>query len=150
MGDSQGRRNVIHDDGWTGGPAVMTRAFSDDLRQRVVEAVDGGMTRRGAADRFGVAASTAIKWVQRWRSTGSWSPRRLGGDRRSHRIDAFREEILGLVAERPDLTLAEIAEHLKAQHGLGPALSTVHRFFQRHGVSYKKRRRMPASRTAPM
>lgn len=128
----------------------MTRAFSDDLRQRVVEAVDGGMTRRGAADRFGVAASTAIKWVQRWRSTGSWSPRRLGGDRRSHRIDAFREEILGLVAERPDLTLAEIAEHLKAQHGLGPALSTVHRFFQRHGVSYKKRRRMPASRTAPM
>jgi len=128
----------------------MTRAFSDDLRQRVVEAVDGGMTRRGAAARFGVAASTAIKWVQRWRSTGSWSPRRLGGDRRSHRIDAFREEILGLVAERPDLTLAEIAEHLKAQHGLGPALSTVHRFFQRHGVSYKKRRRMPASRTAPM
>lgn len=128
----------------------MTRALSNDLRQRVVEAVDGGMTRRAAADRFGVAVSTAIKWVQRWRVTGSWLPRRIGGDRRSHRIDAFREEILGLVATRPDMTLAEIAEHLEAAHGMRPALSTVHRFFQRHGVSYKKRRRTPLNRIAPM
>lgn len=128
----------------------MTRAFSNDLRQRVVAAVDGGMTRRAAADRFGIAVSTAIKWVQRWRLTGSWSPRRFGGDRRSHRLDAFREEILGLVAARPDMTLAEIAEHLEAAHGVRPALSSVHRFFQRHGVSYKKRQRTPPSRTAPM
>lgn len=128
----------------------MTQALSNDLRQRVVEAVDGGMTRRAAAERFGVAVSTAIKWVQRWRSTGSWAPHRFGGDRRSHRIDAFRDEILGLVAGKPDMTLAEIAGHLEARHGMRPALSTVHRFFQRHGVSYKKRRRMPPSRTAPM
>ena len=114
----------------------MTRAFSDDLCRRVVEAAAGGMTRRAAAERFGVAASTAIKWVQRWRATGNWSPRRVGGDRRSHRIDAFREEILKLVAAQPDMTLAEIAEQLGTVHDMRPARSTVHRFFQRHGVSY--------------
>jgi transposase len=128
----------------------MTRAFSDDLRQRVVEAVDGGMSRRAAAERFDVAVSTAIKWVQRWRGTGSWSARRSGGDRRSHRIDVYREEILDLVSAKPDTTLAEIAEHLEVAHGMRPALSTVHRFFQRHGVSYKKRQRTPPSRTARM
>jgi transposase len=126
----------------------MVQALSDDLRRRVVEAVAGGMSRRAAAERFGIGVSTAIRWVQRWRTTGSWAALRFGGDRRSHRIDVFREEILGLVEAKPDMTLAEIAEHLAQHHGMRPALSTVHRFFQRHGVSYKKRRRTPANRTA--
>ena len=42
----------------------MTRPLSDDLRRRVVRAVDNGMSRRGAAKRFGIAPSTAIKWVR--------------------------------------------------------------------------------------
>ncbi len=125
----------------------MTRALSDDLRKRVVEAVDGGMSRRAAAERFGVGVSTAIKWVRRWRETGSWAPRRSGGDVRSHRIDAFREEILGLVDQRPDMTLAEIADHLDQAHGVRVSLSTVFRFFRRHGVTLKKRPRMRRSRT---
>ena len=128
----------------------MTRTLSDDLRRRVVEAVEGGMSRRSAADRFGVGIATAIRWVQRWRSTGSWAARSRGGNQRSHAIDAYREEILDLVATKPDTTLAEISAHLEAAHGLRPALSTVHRFFERHGISYKKRRRTPPSRNAPM
>ena len=43
----------------------MAKSLSIDLRERLVLAVDGGMTRRSAAKRFGVAASTAIKWVDR-------------------------------------------------------------------------------------
>ena len=62
----------------------MTRALSDDLRRRVVEAVDAGMSRRAAADRFGVGIATAIRWVDRWRSTGSWAARPGGGNQRSH------------------------------------------------------------------
>ena len=128
----------------------MVQALSDDLRRRVVEAVEGGMSRRAAAARFGVGVSTAIRWVQRWRTTGSWVPLKFGGDQRSHRIDSHAEEILALVEAKPDMTLGEIAEHLARHHGLRPALSTVHRFFERHGVSYKKRRRTRASRIARM
>lgn len=128
----------------------MVQALSDDLRRRVVEAVEGGMSRRAAAARFGVGVSTAIRWVDRWRTTGSWAPLKFGGDQRSHRIDAHADEILELVEAKPDMTLGEIAEHLARHHGLRPALSTVHRFFERHGVSYKKRRRTRASRTARM
>ncbi len=107
----------------------MTRPLSNDLRQRVVSAVAGGMSRRAAAERFGVAASTAIKWVQQWRKTGSFRPRPQGGDNRSQRIEAHGVEILALVEERPDMTLAEIAGHLEQAHRLRVAPSTVWRFF---------------------
>lgn len=127
----------------------MTRPLSDDLRQRVIEAIEGGMSRRAAAERFGVSPSSAIRWMQRWRESASRAPKRFGGDRRSHRIDAFRDEILALVEATPDLTLFEIAEHLAQVHGERMAPSTIWRFFERHGVTYKKRRRTPASRTAP-
>ena len=88
----------------------MTRPLSNDLRRRVVTAVvDGGMSRRSAARRFGIAPSTAIKWVSAWRRTGSWRPRAQGGDRRSQRIEARAEVVLALLDETPDMTLAEIA-----------------------------------------
>ncbi len=118
----------------------MTRPLSNDLRQRVVGAVAGGMSRRAAADRFGMAASTAVRWVQQWRKTGSFRPRPQGGDKRSHRIEAHGEEILALVEETPDITLAEIAAHLEGAHGLRVAQSTVWRFFERRGNTLKKNR----------
>ena len=55
----------------------MTRPLPDDLRRRVVTAVDDGMSRRGAARRFGTALSTAIKWVRAWQRTGCYRPRPL-------------------------------------------------------------------------
>ena len=117
----------------------MTRPLSNDLRRRVVTAVvDGGMTRRGAARRFGIAPSTAIKWVDAWRRTGSWRPRAQGGDRRSQRIEARAEVVLALVDETPDMTLSEIATHLEDEHGLRVSQSTVWRFFQRRGITFKK------------
>lgn len=127
----------------------MTRALSDDLRKRVIEAVEGGMSRQAAAARFGIGPSTAIKWVKRWRETGSRAPRRSGGDVRSHRIDACARTIMALVEQTPDMTLAEIADHLERRHGLRVAPCTVWRFFDRHGVTYKKRRRMRASSSVP-
>ena len=91
----------------------MTPALSDDLRRRVVTAVDGGMSRRGAAKRFGIAPSTAIKWVRAWLLTGSYRPRPQGGDRRSRRIEARAETVLALIEDTPDMTLAEVAAHLE-------------------------------------
>ena len=90
----------------------MTKPLSNDIRERLVSAVDGGLSRRSAARRFGVAASTAIKWVDQWRRTGDVGARPQGGDYRSHRIEAHAEEILALVDAAPDITLGEIASNL--------------------------------------
>ena len=118
----------------------MTRPLSNDLRHRLVAAVDGGMSRRSAARVFGVAASTAIKWVDQWRRLGDVQPRRQGGDRRSHRLEAHADEVLALVAETPDITLAEIAAYLDEMHGLRVAPSTIWRLLDRHDMTFKKNR----------
>ena len=118
----------------------MTRPLSRDIRGRLVSAVAGGMTRRSAARRFAVAASTAIKWVDQWRRTGDVGPRPQGGDHRSHRLEAHAAEILGMVGETPDITLSELAEHLDEAHGLKAAQSTIWRLLDRHGMTFKKNR----------
>ena len=71
----------------------MSKPLSPDLRDRLIEAVEQGMSRRAAAARFCVAASTAIKLVQSWRKTGTSAPRPQGGDRRSGPIEAHADEI---------------------------------------------------------
>lgn len=118
----------------------MTRPLSMDIRKRLVSAVEGGMTRRSAAKRFGVAASTAIKWVEQWRRTGAVGPRPQGGDHRSHRLEAYAKEILDLIEAQPDITLGEIAEHLDEVHGVKAAPSSVWRLLDRHGMTFKKNR----------
>jgi len=118
----------------------MTRPLSNDLRKRLIEAVDVGLSCRAAAERFGVAPSTAVKWVARWRSTGSYEALPQGGDKRSHRIEAYASQLLGLVEGTPDMTLAEISDWLRETHQLRVGSGTVWRFFDRHGVSFKKNR----------
>ena len=118
----------------------MVRPLSTDLRERVVLAVDGGMSRRRAAELFGVSAATAIRWVDQWRRTGRVEPKPQGGDKRSHVIEVHAEEVLALIDETPDITLAEIAVHLHERHGLKVAHSTVWRLLDRHGMTVKKKR----------
>jgi transposase len=118
----------------------MTRPLSNDLRIRLVTAVDSGLSRRSAARRFGVAASTAIKWVDRWRQTGDIGARPQGGDRRSQRIEAHAEEILALIVGTPDTTLAELVAHLDETHGVVVAQSTIWRLLDRRGMTFNKNR----------
>ena len=118
----------------------MTKPLSIDLRERLITAVNGGLSRRAAAERFGVAVSTAIKWADQWRRTGDIRPRPQGGDYRSQRIEAHTGEILALIEARPDITLGEIARHLDETHGLRVAQSTVWRLLDRHGMTFKKNR----------
>ena len=94
-------------------------AVSDDLRERVVEAVVlGGLSRNRAVARFQVSVASAVRWVKRFRTTGGEiSPAPSGGDRRSGRIEAHHDHLLGLVRRSPDLTLLEIQEPLIANCG---------------------------------
>ena len=116
-------------------------ALSDDLRKRVVEAVtDGGMSRNAAAKRFGVSIASAVRWLHRFAATGEISPAPTGGDRRSDRIEAHRDYLLGLIRRQPDMTLLEIQERLIANCGQRFSSSVIWRFFDRHGITFKKNR----------
>jgi transposase len=95
-----------------------------------------------------VSVSSAIRWVGRLRKTGSAAAKPQGGDRRSKRIEAYHALIMETVTSRKDITLAELQAFLDA-HGAHFGIGTLWRFFDRHGITLKKRRRTPTSRTAP-
>jgi transposase len=120
-----------------------------DLRSRLLAAVDDGMSCRGAAARFGVAPSTAIRWHAQRRETGSFAPRPQGGDMRSRRVEERSDDILALWAARKDITFEELRTGL-AEMGLTVSVAGLHRFFVRRGMTRKKRLAMPSSRTGPM
>ena len=126
----------------------MAQYLSEDLRVRVIRAVEGGMSRNAAARRFGVSIASAVRWMDAYLRTGRTAPRPRGGDRRSGRIEAQADLLLGAVAETPDITLAELRARLIAERGETFAISTIHDFFRRRVVTYKKRPRTPASRRA--
>jgi transposase len=98
----------------------MARCLSVDLRERVVAAVDGGMSRRQAAERFGVSAASAVRWMQQKRSTGTVRPAPQGGDTRSRRIEAHTAVIDAAVTGKPDITLEELQAVL-AERGVSVA-----------------------------
>jgi transposase len=116
----------------------MARSLSEDLRSRLIAAVEGGLSRRAAAERFGVGAASAVRWVREWRDTGATGPKRQGGDTRSKRIEAYRDIILGAIDKKADITLVEIAELLRDKHGAAFAPSTIWRFLDRHAMTVKK------------
>ena len=116
------------------------RPLSKDLRQRVIDAVEAGMSRRAAAERFGVAPSTAVRWVEQWRFEGRIDPRPQGGDKRSHHIEVYSSEILALVEDNKDITLAEIAAYLSSEHGRVFGQTTIWRLLDRHAMTFKKNR----------
>jgi hypothetical protein len=86
-----------------------------------------------------------VRWVTRYKTMGQISPSPSGGDRRSGRIEAQRDYLLGLIRRTPDITLLEIQERLIQNCGERFSVSVLWRFFDRHGVTFKKRPRTPRS-----
>ena len=126
----------------------MARALSQDLRDRVVSAIEGGLSCRAAAARFGIGVATAVRWRQLALRNGRAVAGKPGGDQRSAKTDAHADFILGLVAQRGDITLAEMQAAM-AERGSPVGIGTLWRFFDRRGITRKKRPRTPRSRTAP-
>lgn len=116
----------------------MGKPLSEDLRSRLIAAVEAGLSRRAAAARFGVSAASAVRWVHAWRTTGATCAKPQGGDQRSHRVEAYRDTILNRVAAQVDITLIELADMLLKDHGARFASSTVWRFLDRHAMTIKK------------
>lgn len=124
----------------------MSRGYSLDLRERVIALIDGGLSRRAAARQLLVSASSSIKWRQRFETTGSVAEK-PGKKARPSPLDEHADWLLALVGAEPDLTLAEIEVRLLAERQFKTTDSSISRFFQRHGVSYKKN--AARQRTAP-
>ena len=123
----------------------MPRSLSFDLRERVLAAVDRGLSCRAAAARFGVSASSAIRWRALRLAGGDARPKPQGGDRLSRRTEAHGALIRAALVEAPDITLPELKQRL-ARAGAQVSVAALWRFCKRHKLTRKKRPRMPPSK----
>jgi transposase len=115
----------------------MARAYSLDLRERVVAAVAEGESCRKVASRFKISVSSVVKWSQRFRATGNAAARPSGG-RRSYALAGERAWLLARLAEKPDLTLRALVAEL-AERGITVSYYAVWHFFEHEGISFKKK-----------
>lgn len=126
----------------------MGRALSQDLRDRVVAAIEAGLSCRAAAERFGVGVATAIRWRQMALAHGRAVAGKPGGDQRSSKTEAHAGLIMAMLEENGDITLTEIRAGL-AKRGIAVGVGTLWRFFDRHKITRKKSRATRSSRIGP-
>lgn len=113
----------------------MPNPYSADLRERVIGRVESGCSRREVAEQFDIGASTAIKWFQLWRETGSLAAKPRGGS--VSPLEDHAQDLLAFNAAQPDLTLDEtvvVVRKLK----IATSRSALYRFFKRHNITFKK------------
>ena len=127
----------------------MGRPYSMDLRERVIAAVEGGMSTHQAAARFSIGVATAGAWARLKRSTGEVKPAKQGKPKGSV-LDAHAGFIFDLIDKAPDITLEEIAERLAQDRAVKVVSTAVWKFLNRHGMTHKKRPLMRANRSVPM
>ena len=116
----------------------MAAPLSDDLRKRLVRAVERGESAASAARRFDVSASAARRLMRRVRETGSRAPGRIGGYRRPL-LDGHEALLRELTAARPGITLSELQVALRERGIVAGSLSTIWTTLRRIGLSHKKR-----------
>jgi transposase len=116
----------------------MGKPYSLDLRQRVVAAIEGGMSRNRAAKQFGVAISTAIGWMRRVQETGSVAPSKMGGHKPKTISGEHRVWLLERIKDG-DFTLRGLVGELAAR-GLKVDYRSVWEFVHAEKLSFKKKR----------
>lgn len=122
------------------------RASSDDLRERIVAAVQrGDPSLRERARLFSVSLSCIVRLLQRQRRTGSVRPAPHKGGRTPKLDDAAHHRLLALVRDQPDATLAELRDRL----GIACSLMTIARALQRHRITRKKKTRHADEQDSP-
>jgi transposase len=122
-------------------------SYSNDLRARVVAAIEKGGTIGGVALQFSVGSATVYRWVRLHRETGSYVPRPYGGGRRRSLDEVAHQIIWSLVEEKPDRTIAELTELIR-ERGYKTSNSSVSRALLRLGLTFKKKLSLPANATA--
>ena len=124
----------------------MPKPYSQDLRDRVIDAVEnGGMSRRAAARRYEISELIAVKWLERFEREGSREPIGHRGHRAS-KLMPHRDFLEAARIEKPDITLQALCDRLLSERGVKADTSMMSRFFRRIGVTFKKRRSSRANR----
>jgi len=120
--------------------------LSLDLRERIVSTWDQGKaTRQQIADRFRVSLGMVKKLLQQRKRTGDLRARHDRSGRKPLLVQSHRRQLGRLVAQRPDMTLRELREAI----GVQCSLPAIHYVLAGMGLTYKKRRSTPASKSAP-
>ena len=114
----------------------MVAPLSNEVRERVVHALEGGESCRAVSSRFGVAVSSVVKWSQLYRKTGSVAPGKMGGHRKPV-LDPHRDFIVGRINQTPHLTLHGLKDELAARR-VKVSHNAVWLFLRREGLSFKK------------
>src|SRR5580704_11524643 len=107
----------------------MGKPYSDDLRERVVAAIEAGRTRVEVAELYNMALSTVGGFIKRKRETGSVRPDKFGD---------HTARVKELVAEQPDSTLAELQVRLAKEY-VNVSQSAISRFLHHINVTFKKK-----------
>lgn len=122
------------------------RAYSNDLRERIVAAVERGeYSQRELADLFGVDLSSLVRLLQRYRQTGSVQPQPHRGGPPRKRDDQAQARLRDLGHDQPDATLAELRDRL----GVSCSLMTIDRALKRRRLTRKKKTKHAADRDDP-
>ena len=122
------------------------RTLSLDLRERIVTKYDKGLaTRQQVAEHYGVSLGMVKKLLQQRRRTGDLGPRHHLSGRKPRFLAKHRKALSSLLSKRPDMTLRELREAL----AVPCSLPAIHYVLAGMGLTYKKRRSMPASKSAP-
>ena len=123
----------------------MPKPYSEDLRARVIAAIEAGATRPEVADQYSVSLSSVGRFVRLDRETGSVSAAKFGGYK-EFALAAHEVLVRQLVAEQPDVTLAELVTQLSKKR-ITVGKSSVSRFLHHLKLSFKKKVCGPPSRT---
>jgi len=115
----------------------MAKPYSTDLRRRAVETIEGGATIPEAAEQCGVSISSIVRFLRLHRETGSVNPVKFGGYK-DFALAEHEELVRQLVAEQPDITLAELAARL-AKKKVTVGKSSISRFLHHLKLPFKKK-----------
>jgi transposase len=115
----------------------MAKPYSEDLRRRVVEAIDSGATIPDAAEQCGVSISSVVRFLRLQRETGSVSGAKFGGYK-EFALAAHEELVRSLIEEQPDITLAELETRLAKKKVL-VGKSSISRFLDHLELPFKKK-----------
>jgi transposase len=115
----------------------MPKAYSLDLRERVVRFVEGGSSCHAAAAHFTVSVSFAVRLMKSFRASGSLKPKPSGG-RRHAKLDPHRAFLLGRIEEKADITMPELSAELAVATGTRADPASLSRFLIRNGYRFKK------------
>jgi transposase len=118
----------------------MAGAYSQDLRERVIAAIEVGASCRTAAARFAVSVATVVNWRRRWLDTGTAAAKPMGGATNTRIKGENAAWLLGVVAAQDDLTLRAMQDRLREERGVSAAIGSIWRFLKANKITLKKRR----------